>query len=153
LVLRDLDILTGGDVCVGVTITTADEKQRRLWEPKASSVESRLRVLREAKAAGLKTAVMFGPLLPEISDTPEGLRELFALAAEARVDRIWTDVLNPRPRVWPSIQQYLRRRSPKLLEHYRRVLFDRAFRARYVKQLNTRIRRAAANAKVTNRMR
>ena len=38
LVLRDLDIFAGKDVCLGVTITTPDESQARLWEPKASSV-------------------------------------------------------------------------------------------------------------------
>ena len=54
---------------LGVTITTADEGQARLWEPAASSVAQRMRVLKEAKAAGLETSVMFGTLLPGISDT------------------------------------------------------------------------------------
>jgi DNA repair photolyase len=69
LVLRDLDVLRGRDVSVGVTITTADEAEARQWEPDASSVSARLQVLRQAKTAGLKTTLMFGPLLPEISVT------------------------------------------------------------------------------------
>ena len=152
LVLRDLDIFTGRDVQLGVTITTPDERQARLWEPGASSVADRLGILREAKAAGLRTVVMFGPLLPGISDTPEGLDRLFALAAEAGVDHIWTDTLNARPRVWPAVQGLVRRRMPELLELYRSVLFDKAYRADYVDQLHKRIRRAAAKAGVAGRV-
>ena len=152
LVLRDLDLFAGHDVRLGVTITTPDESQARLWEPKASSVSARLRVLREAKAAGLKTTLMFGPLLPAISDTPQALRRLFAMAAEADVDRIWTDALNPRPRVWPSVQGFLRRHRPDLLDLYRSILFDAASRARYEDELRARIRRAATDAGLAGRL-
>ncbi len=152
LVLRDLDVFAGRDVRLGVTITTTDQTIARLWEPKASTVSARLRILREAKAAGLETIVMFGPLLPAISDTQEALGELFALAAEAGVDHIWTDALNPRPRVWPSVQDLLRRRRDNLLELYRRVLFDSTYRARYVAELDGRIRQAAADAGVSDRL-
>ncbi len=152
LILRDLDILTGRDVRLGVTITTPDERQARLWEPHASSVSARLRVLKEAKAAGLETAVMFGPLLPGISDSADVLDELFALAAGLDVDCIWTDALNPRPRVWPSVQQFLRRHRPDQFDLYRRVLFDRKYRAGYLDALHERIRRAAVAAGLAGRL-
>ncbi len=152
LVLRDFDIFKGREVRVAVTITTPDEDLAKLWEPKTSAVSSRLHVLKEAKAAGLDTAVMFGPLLPEISDTPEALAKLFALAAEADVDQIWTDALNSRPRVWPSVQKLLRLRWPRLYEHYRSLLFDRTFRTRYLDKLDKRVRHAAAQAGLTSRL-
>ncbi len=152
LVLRDLDIFQGADVCLGVTITTPDEQQAKLWEPGASSVAARVRVLKEAKAIGLETAVMFGPLLPEISDTPEELRKLFSLAAEAQVDHIWTDILNPRPRVWPSVQQLLRRQWPELTQRYRLLLFDQDARAKYERELHKRVRQAAKEAGMLARL-
>ncbi|MBU0617520.1 MAG: radical SAM protein [Planctomycetes bacterium] len=152
LVLRDLDILAGRNVRLAVTITTPDESWARIWEPKASSVSDRVEVLRQAKAAGLETAVMFGPLLPEISDEDEALARLFALAAEIDVDRIWTDMLNPRPRVWPSVQTVLRRHRPELHECYRRLMFDPACRRTYQQQLDGRIRRAARNVGLTGRL-
>jgi DNA repair photolyase len=152
LVLRDLDILTGHNARVGVTITTPDEWVARLWEPLASPVAARLRVLREAKAAGLKTAVMFGPLLPGISDTDERLAALFALAAQADVDLIWTDAINSRPMVWPSVQGLVRSRWPTLMPLYRSVLFDSACRTAYLAELNKRIRRAAAKEGMTKRL-
>jgi len=152
LVLRDLDIFQGRDVSLGVTITTPDEAQARLWEPRAATVSARVRILKEAKKAGLTTTVMFGPLLPMISDTPEALRELFALAAQTDVDRIWTDALNPRPKVWPAVQALLRRHWPQLQGHYRQVLFDAGFRTRYEAELSSRVRTAAAEAGMVDRL-
>ena len=152
LVLRDLDVFAGRDVCLGVTITTPDEAQARAWEPGASSVAERLEVLEAGKAAGLETVVMFGPLLPGVSDSQEALDELFGLAARAGVDHIWTDALNPRPRVWPSVRAFLRARKPDLLELYGRVLFDREHRAAYVAALRERVKRAAANARLADRL-
>ena len=152
LVLRDLDILADRRVQLGVTITTPDEKWAAIWEPGASAVAERVEVLRQAKAARLRTAVMFGPLLPGISDTDEVLERLFAIAAETEVDRIWTDLLNPRPRVWPAVQQVLRNHCPDLYNHYQKVLFNAGFRRDYEHQVNARLRKAARAAGLTSRL-
>lgn len=153
LVLRDLDLFTGRKVRVGVTLTTLDEHLRRLWEPKASSVDERLHVLREAKRAGLQTAVMFGPLLPFLSDDSESLGALFACAAQLDVDVIWTDALNPRPRVWESVADLLRRQYPRLLRRYGNILFDPEMRAAYRAALRERVLAAAERAQVKERLR
>jgi DNA repair photolyase len=152
LVLRDLDLFAGHEVRVGVTITTPDEHWARIWEPAASTVADRVAILRQARVRGLATAVMFGPLLPGISDTEEALGRLFALAAEVKVDQVWTDLLNPRPRVWVSVQEILRRHRPDLHEHCRRVLFDKACRRAYRRELGERIARAARSAGLTDRL-
>ena len=152
LVLRDLDIFVGKNVSLGVTITTPDEGQARLWEPAASSVAARVHVLKEAKAAGLATHVMFGPVLPGISDTPEAMQRLFALAKDAGVERIWTDTLNARPRVWPAVNELLSQHRPDLLALYRRVLFEPEFREQYVGQLQERIRQAAMANRLADRL-
>lgn len=153
LILRDLDVFTGNDVRVGVTITTPDEHWAKIWEPAASSVADRIEVLRQAKARGLATSVMFGPLLPQISDTEEALAGLFSIAAEANVDQVWTDILNPRPRVWTSVQEVLRRHRPDLHEYYLGLLFDPARREAYRRDLEQRIRKAADAASLGNRLR
>lgn len=152
LILRDLDLFAGRTVRVGVTITTPDEHWARIWEPAASTVADRLDVLRQARTRRLATSVMFGPLLPGISDTDAALAKLFTMAAEVHVDRIWTDLLNPRPRVWASVQDVLRRHRPDLHEHYRGVLLDAAYRDAYRHELNQRIREAAAAAGLTDRL-
>lgn len=158
LVLRDLDILAGHSVCVGVTITTQNESCARIWEPGASSVAERIAVLREAKAAGLEITVMFGPLLPAISDTDAALAELFALAADTHVDRIWTDILTPASerrrlgRASGRACSLLRRHNPELVAHYQQLLFHPESRKIYEREVNQRIHKAAREAGVADRL-
>ena len=143
LVLRDLDLFAGRTARIGVTVTTLDGHLKELWEPGCSSVEERFRVLQEARRAGLKTSIMFGPLLPYLSDSPESLDALFERAAELEVDMVWVDALNPRPRVWPSVARLLRKEFPELHERYARLLFDRTARGEYLACVRERVHRAA----------
>lgn len=143
LILRDMDIFHGKHVLLGVTVTIPDEQQSRKWEPHAASVAERINVLREAKSAKLRTSIMFGPILPGISDSIEVLHSLFELARKARVDYVWTDCLNCRPRVWESLQRFLVKNSPALLEKYRDILFDTEKRSRYRAELSRRIWQSA----------
>jgi DNA repair photolyase len=65
LVVRDVDILSAAkDLEVGLTIPTADDQIRRLFEPKAPPIEARLRALDELHRAGIRTFAMIAPLLP-----------------------------------------------------------------------------------------
>lgn len=152
LVLRDLDVFAGRKARIGVTVTTLDERLRRLWEPKSASVEDRFRVLAEAREARLETAIMFGPLLPFLSDSQSSLEAMFERARDLDVSVIWADALNPRPRVWPSVADLLRRQFPDLLPSYSRVLFDARVREDYVKQLRRRVAQAARRFGLTDRV-
>ena len=153
LVLRDLDLLAGGRARVGITVTTLDESLRRLWEPKSARVEERFGVIERARALGLKTAVMFGPLLPFLSDDQESLDAMFGRAVALDIDVIWVDALNPRPRVWPSVSALLRQDFPELKERYSRMLFNKPARAEYLAGLRGRVERAAARHRLTERVR
>jgi DNA repair photolyase len=139
LVLRDLDLLASGGVNLGVTITTPEERLRRLWEPGAASVEARWDVLEQARRSGLSTTVMFGPLLPRLSDTPAALEQMLCRARDLDVRQIWVDLLNPRPRVWPAVAELLRAHFPELLAGYRQILFDREHRAAYEAEIRARV--------------
>ena len=120
-----LDLFAGHDVSVGVTITTPDDCLARLWEPgcggglsqfsfdengtvplaPATPIVTRWGVIDEARRRGLATSVMFGPLLPLLSDGPAEIESLLAAAAAHGVDTIWVDALNPARasgRRWPS---------------------------------------------------
>lgn len=142
LVLRDLDIFEGSSAQIGVTVTTLDPRLAALWEPKASPVEKRLQVLGEARTAGLKTTVMFGPLLPFLSDDYPNIYALLERAAALCVDTIWVDAFNPRPMVWDAVSALLDTEFPGLKERYRRVLFSIPVRRAYLDGLRTRIARA-----------
>ena len=86
LALRDMDVFSGHDVNVGVSIATLDQRLSEIWEPQASSVKERLRVVEAAQKAGLRTTIMFAPLLPFLSDGPSSLAAMFQLAADLRVE-------------------------------------------------------------------
>jgi DNA repair photolyase len=74
LVTRDIDILReAGDLEVGLSITTADDEVRALFEPRAPSIAERLRALEELHSAGVKTFVMIAPMLPGAEKLPEAL--------------------------------------------------------------------------------
>ena len=152
LVLRDLDLFSGQSARIGVTVTTLDEPLRTLWEPRSSSVDERFRVIEAARRAGLSTAIMFGPLLPLVSDGQASIEAMFARAADAGVDTIWIDALNPRPRVWPAVARLLRERFPEMQQRYRKILFDNKSRAAYVAEVRSRVAQAAKRLRLTDRV-
>jgi DNA repair photolyase len=74
LVLRDVDILKRAKhVEVGLTVTTADDKIRQLFEPFAPPIHERLRTLGELHQAGIRTYAMIAPLLPGAEQLAEAL--------------------------------------------------------------------------------
>lgn len=152
LVLRDLELFAGRESQIAVTVTTLEEPLRALWEPGAATVEKRLRVIEAARAAGLETGIMFGPLLPYLSDSQAAIDALLERAADLGVDQIWVDALNRRPRVWPAVAELLRAKFPELLGRYRQILFDETSRAKYLEELRERIEQAARRAKVADRV-
>lgn len=87
LVLRDLDILRNGkDFEVGLSVTTADDQIRRLFEPHAPPIRERIRALDKLHRAGIRTYAMIAPMLPGAED----LAEILA----GKVDRVLLDRLN-----------------------------------------------------------
>jgi DNA repair photolyase len=92
-VRRDLDVIRRiPEVEVGFTIATEDETIAGMFEPRASPVRERIDVLREFKAADVRTFAFAGPLLP---GNPEKLAALLAGA----VDRVLIDRMNYVPTV------------------------------------------------------
>ena len=65
LVLRDIEILKrSSDIEVGFTITTADEKVRKIFEPGAPPIANRVEALGILHEEGIATFVMVAPMLP-----------------------------------------------------------------------------------------
>jgi DNA repair photolyase len=65
LVLRDIDIISElKDAEVGLTITTDDEKIRKIFEPEAPTISVRIEALKKLHKAGINTYAFIGPVLP-----------------------------------------------------------------------------------------
>jgi DNA repair photolyase len=74
LVLRDVDILKQGrDFEAGLSVTTADDSIRELFEPNAPPIKGRVRALDELHKAGVRTYAMVAPMLPGAEGLPEVL--------------------------------------------------------------------------------
>ena len=71
LIQRDLDILEelakDNLVRVNLSITSLDEKIRRLLEPRTASVKKRLETVEKLKSAGIPVNVMMAPIIPSIN--------------------------------------------------------------------------------------
>jgi DNA repair photolyase len=87
LVLRDIELLAQfNDIEVGFSITTADDKIRKLFEPGASPIRERIHALDVLHSKGIRTFAMIAPILPK----SEGLIEQLP----GKVDHILIDRLN-----------------------------------------------------------
>jgi DNA repair photolyase len=87
LVLRDIETLKrANDAEVGFTITTADEKIRKIFEPGAPPSGKRIEALARLHSNGISTFAMIAPILPGA----EGLVE----ALKGKVENVLLDRLN-----------------------------------------------------------
>ena len=98
LVLRDVDILKQASGSrVGFTITTADEKIRRIFEPGAPPIQQRVDALAALRSQGIRTFVMIAPILPGA----EGLVNML----QGKVDTVLLDRLNYHYADWAYRKQ------------------------------------------------
>jgi DNA repair photolyase len=87
LVLRDMDIFKKAkNIEVGLSITTANDAIRKVFEPRAPSIKKRLETIDTLHRHGIRTYVMIAPLLPEAE-------HLIGLLA-GKVDYILIDRMN-----------------------------------------------------------
>jgi len=85
--LRDLDLLMKfSEIEAGLSITTADENIRKIFEPNSPTIRERIEALEKLHSSGVKTYVMIAPLLP-------GAEELATLLID-KVDHVLIDKMN-----------------------------------------------------------
>lgn len=93
LALRDIDIFKKGrDFDVGLSITTADDNIRKLFEPNAPPIEERIRALEELHHAGIRTYAMIAPILPGAENLADKLT--------GKVDYVILDRMNYHNADW-----------------------------------------------------
>jgi len=87
LVLRDIALFRKSDkIEVGLSVTSAADEIRKLFEPSAPSIKERLKALKELHLAGIRTYAMIAPMLP-------GAEEL-AAQLSGKVDYVLVDRMN-----------------------------------------------------------
>ncbi|SJZ33790.1 PA0069 family radical SAM protein [Sediminibacterium ginsengisoli] len=92
-ILRDTDLLKEMAakklVSVLVSITSFDEDLRRAMEPRTTTAQQRLRVIRELSTAGVRMGVMLGPMIPGLNEH-EMQRIMQAAASEGAIFSAYT---------------------------------------------------------------
>ena len=121
LVLRDIDLLREfSNVEVGITLTAPDDKVREKLEPGASSVEKRLRALRELRENGIDTWVFLGPLMPYITD----IEALVDAVSEVKPKYVIVDRLRLKKGVWENVRCFVEEFYPQFLDEYVRIFVE-----------------------------
>ncbi len=87
LVLRDIEMIKRSyDAEVGFTITTADEKIRKIFEPGAPASMKRIDALAKLHSEGIRTFAMIAPVLPGAEGLIKGLK--------GKIEQVIIDRLN-----------------------------------------------------------
>jgi DNA repair photolyase len=87
LVLRDIGLLRRSDkIEVGLSVTSADDGIRTLFEPGAPSIRERIAALEELHLAGVRTYAMIAPMLPGTDELADQLT--------GKVDYVLIDRMN-----------------------------------------------------------
>ncbi|MBT3323596.1 radical SAM protein [archaeon] len=117
LLARDIDILQKfEDITVGFSLAILDESTSKKLEPFASSPKIRIKTLKEAKEAGLKTFVFLSPLFPYISEIEEIIE-----STKDYVDYFMFENLNIRANNRVQIFNFIKENFPDLLEKYQEI--------------------------------
>jgi DNA repair photolyase len=128
---------------VGFTITTLDEKLREVFEPGAPAISDRLNALRELSAAGIRTWVFFGPVLPAFSDNPRIIGEMLDVFRDCGAQSVLVDRVNLYPAVWRKLRAVFARDFPEKLSHLEKAKGDGE---KYSSRLRTDVQREAARS-------
>lgn len=97
LVMRDIDILSKGRVCVSMTVTTLNERVAKKLEPFAPHPVKRLRALEALSRAGIPTMIRLDPLIPGVNDDACSISILLKAASEAGVRQVTTSTYKVKP--------------------------------------------------------
>lgn len=148
LILRDIDIWQEVHAKRGfilmLSLVFTDDTERRVFEPAAGSVEERLEVVRQFRAAGIPVCILAMPLLPYIADTDEKAGALFNTLASLGVNCIVPGGLTLRPgRQKETYLEIIRTHYPDLRAEYERLYHENrpsgACLAAYSKDLTRRM--------------
>ncbi|MCK5050436.1 MAG: radical SAM protein [Candidatus Cloacimonetes bacterium] len=144
LVLRDIELIKElnkvTDVLVIISVSTLNEKKRKLLEPNAASTIERLKMLREFKNIGCNTSVLLMPIIPFLTDDQENLDEIFRITKEYDLGSIEAWPLHLHGKSKGVFYSFLQKHYPELLSKYRLLYNKGSVSKEYHADLQNRIR-------------
>ena len=148
LILRDLDLIGEAadrtDVGLAVSVGCADTGLWRELEPGTPSPQRRLEVCSAFTAAGLPCAVLMGPVVPFLSDSPARLEDTVRQIAQAGATSVTPIVLHLRTGAREWFFGWLAEAHPDLMPRYRALYGRGAYApAAYQKRVTEQVRELA----------
>jgi DNA repair photolyase len=138
LILRDADLLAEAaevtDVGLAVSVGCTDEDLWRTLEPGTPGPQRRLEVCAAFSDRGLGCAVLMGPVVPFLSDSPAQLAATVRLAAQAGASSVTPIVLHLRPGAREWFFSWLGQHHPGLVPRYRGLYGRGAYAPKYYQQ-------------------
>lgn len=126
-IVRDLDLhKTYRDNCFLVwSITTCDEKIRRLVEPGTAPAAAIFRVIRRFVDAGVCCVVNIDPILPLITDSEIHVDEILDACSVNGVRHVFGAILRLRADIWERMKTVLISLDiPKGIPNYQKAIFQ-----------------------------
>jgi DNA repair photolyase len=153
LIVRDADLLAEAsevtDVGLAVSAGSADEDLCRVLEPGAPSPQRRLEVCASFTGRGMPCAVLMGPVVPFLSDSPAQLAATVRQAAQAGASSVTPIVLHLRPGAREWFFGWLGEHHPELVPRYRALYGRGAYAPKaYQQQVAERVRALARRYRV-----
>jgi DNA repair photolyase len=148
LILRDADLLAEAsevtDVGLAVSVGCTDEDLWRVLEPGTPSPRRRLEVCAAFSDRGMPCAVLMGPIVPFLSDSPAQLAATVREAAQAGAASVSPIVLHLRPGAREWFFRWLGEHHPELIARYRGMYGRGAYAPKsYQRQVSERVRALA----------
>jgi DNA repair photolyase len=148
LILRDTDLLAEAsevtDVGLAVSVGCTDEDLWRVLEPGTPSPRRRLEVCATFSDRGMPCAVLMGPIVPFLSDSPAQLAATVREAAQAGAASVSPIVLHLRPGAREWFFRWLGEHHPELIARYRGLYGRGAYAPKaYQQQVSERVRALA----------
>jgi DNA repair photolyase len=94
-------------VRVQIGIITADESVRRVFEPNAAGISTRLEQMAKLVEGGIATEARVIPILPGITDTSDSINQLFSVIANTGVKRAAISTLFLRHAITASLKRHI----------------------------------------------
>ncbi|MGI4755953.1 MAG: SPL family radical SAM protein [Janthinobacterium lividum] len=134
LIERDIDLLQElhrrGTLVVHITITTPDAELARKLEPRAPRPDLRFHTVRRLREAGLRVGILNSPLLPGITDSPEAIDSMAAMAKQVDASFFAAMPLFLKACSRPTYFEFVREHFPHLQVLYAEKFRDMDFASR-----------------------